>query len=88
MSNRRRLRRERLEYYLIYLILAYRYLIWTASFLLLAFAIALMFIDPVAGYMVLLPTMYLLLLGTSYNVAVYTSKIGAWIATLWSNDDG
>ena len=87
MSNRRRQRREQLEYYLTHLILAYRYLILTASFLLLAFAIALVFINPIAGYMVLLPTMYLLLLGTFYDVVVLTARLGAWIAMLWSHDD-
>jgi hypothetical protein len=87
MSNRRRLRREQLEYYLTHLILAYRYLIWAVSFLLLAFAIALMLTSPIAGYMILLLVMYLLLLGTWYDMVVLTARLGAWIATLWSQDD-
>jgi len=37
--------------------------------------------------MILLLVTYLLLLGTSYSVAVYTARLGAWIATLWRQDE-
>lgn len=29
----------------------------------------------------------LLLLGSSYNVVVYTARLGAWIGTLWRSDN-
>ena len=87
MSNRRRLARERLEYYLVYLILAYRRLILIVGLLLLVYAIATMFINPLAGTTILLPAIFLLMLSNSFNVALYTARLGAWIGTLWRNDD-
>lgn len=87
MSNRRRLARERLEYYLVYLILAYRRLTWIVGLLLLVYALAMMVASPFAGIVTLLPALFLLLLGNSYNIAVYTARLGAWIGTLWRYDD-
>jgi hypothetical protein len=87
MSNRRRLARERLEYYLTYLILAYRRLILIVSLLLLAYATTMIITSPLAGTATLLPAIYLLLLGNSYNIVVYTARLGAWIGTLWRHDD-
>ena len=87
MSNRRRLDRERLEYYLTYLILAYRRLIFIAGILLLIYAIATMFINLPGSFVALVPAMYLLLLSNSYNTTVYTARLGAWIGTLWRRDD-
>jgi len=87
MSNRRRLARERLEYYLVYLILAYRRLILIVGLLLLVYAIATMFINPLAGTTILLPAIFLLMLSNSFNVALYTARLGAWIGTLWRNDN-
>jgi hypothetical protein len=87
MSNRRRLARERLEYYLVYLILAYRHLILIVGLLLSVYAIATIFADRIAGFIVLLPAIFLFLLGSSYNAIVYTARLGAWIGTLWRHDD-
>ena len=87
MSNRKRLARERLEYYLVYLILAYRPLILIDGSLLLVFAIANIFLNRIAGFAALLPVIFLLLLGNSYNVVVYTARLVAWIATLWGQED-
>ncbi len=87
MSNRRRLARERLEIYLVHLLLAYRPLILISGLLLLAYVLATFFIYPLAGYMVLVPALYLLLLGTSYTVALYTARLAAWISTLGRYDD-
>jgi hypothetical protein len=87
MSNRRRLARERLEYYLVYLILAYRRLILIVGLLLLIYAVTTIFMNRIAGFSALLPAMYLLLLGNSYNAVVYTARLGAWIGTLWRNDN-
>jgi hypothetical protein len=83
MSNRRQLARERLEYYLVYLILAYRRLILIVGLILLVFAIANIFLNRIAGFAALLPAILLLLLSNSYNAVVYTARLGAWIGTLW-----
>ena len=87
MSNRRRLDRERLEYYLTYLILAYRRLIFIAGLLLLIYAFMTMFINLPGGIVALIPAIYLLLLSNSYNISVYTARLGAWIGTIWRHDE-
>jgi hypothetical protein len=87
MANRRQLARERLEYYLVYLILAYRRLILIVGLLFLAYAVVTILVYRTAGFTALLPAIFLLLLGSSYNVVVYTALLGAWIATLWRHDD-
>jgi hypothetical protein len=87
MSYRRRLDRERLEYYLTYLILAYRRLIFIAGLLLLVYAVITMFTNLRGSILVLIPAMYLLLLSNSYNITVYTARLGSWIGTLGKPDD-
>jgi len=87
MSNRRRLARERLEIYLVHLLLAYRYLILTCGLLLLFFAVTMLIIDARVGAAALLPAIYLLLLSSSYHVVLYTARLGAWIGTLGRYDD-
>lgn len=49
MSNRRRLARERLEIYLVHLILMCRRLTLIVGLLLLAYAVTTIFVDQVAG---------------------------------------
>jgi hypothetical protein len=87
MSNRRRLARERLEIYLVHLILAYRWLILTVGLLLLAYAITVMIASPLAGVAILVPAVYLLLLGSSYNLVAYTARLGAWVTTFGMRED-
>ena len=87
MSNRRRLARERLEIYLVHLLLAYRYLFMIVGLLLLAYAFSNMFVSPLTGLTVLLPAVFLLLLSNSFHVVLYTARLAAWIATLWRQDD-
>jgi len=87
MSKRRRLAKEQLEYYLVYLILAYRHLILIVGLILLVYAIATIFLNRIAGFAALLPVIFLLLLGNSYNVVVYSARLVAWIATLWRQED-
>jgi hypothetical protein len=87
MSNRRRLARERLEIYLVHLLLAFRPLILLSGLLLLAYVFVTVFIYPFAGYAVLVPSVYLILLGSSYNIALYTARLGAWIGTIGRHDD-
>ena len=87
MSNRRRLARERLEIYLVHLLLAFRPLILISGLLLMAYVFVTVFIYPFAGYVVLVPSVYLILLGSSYNIALYTARLGAWIGTIGRHDD-
>lgn len=87
MSNRRRLARERLEIYLVHLLLAYRWLIIIVGLLLAAYAIAMLIVSPFVGLATALPAVFLLLLGNSYHVVVYTARLGAWIATLWRQEE-
>ena len=82
MSNRRRLARERLEIYLVHLLMAYRHLIFIGGLLLLVFGIAVLFTCPQAGISILLPALVMLLVGSTYQVLVFTARIGAWIATI------
>lgn len=87
MSNRRRLARERLEIYLVHLLLAFRPLILVGGLLLLGYAIIALLYSSTAGFAALLPAIFLLLLGSSYNVTLYTARLGAWIATLGRHAD-
>jgi hypothetical protein len=87
MFNRRRLRRERLEIYLVHLIMAYRPLILITGLLLLAYASFTLFKHLLAGSLVLLPAVFLLFLSNSYNVVLYTARLAAWLGTLWDHDD-
>jgi len=87
MSNRRRLACERLEIYLVHLLLMYRRLILIVGLLLLVYAIASIFFSQIAGYATLIPAVFLVLLGYSYNAVVYTARLGAWIGTLWRHDN-
>lgn len=87
MSNRQRLARERLEIYLVHLILMYRRLILIVGMLLLASAATTILVNRAADFAALLPAVFLLLLSNSYNAVVYTARMGAWIGTLWRNDN-
>ena len=87
MSNRRRLARERLEIYLVHLLLAFRPLLFGGGVLLLVYAIVAMIASSPAGFASLVPAVFLLLLSSSYNVTLYTARLGAWIGTLWRNGD-
>jgi len=83
MSNRRRLARERLEIYLVHLLLAYRRFIFITGLFLLLYSLAALVYSPFFGFASLIPALYLLLLSNSYPVTLYTARLGAWIGTLW-----
>jgi len=69
MSNRQRLARERLEIYLVHLLMAYRPLIFIVGVLLLVYSIANLFINPLVGFASLLPALYLLLISHCYGLS-------------------
>lgn len=83
MSTRRRLARERLEIYLVHLLLAYRRYIFIVGLLLFVYGSVTLFINSLVGFASLVPAIYLLLLSNSYPVTLYTARLGAWIGTLW-----
>jgi len=87
MSNRRRLARERLEIYLVHLLMAYRRLIFFLGLLLLVYAVIFLFINSLVGFASLVPAAYLLLLSNSYPITLYTARMGSWIGTLWRHED-
>jgi len=74
MSNRRRLARERLEIYLVHLILAYRRLIFLSGLFLLIYAVTIMFTSLFVGNALLLPAIFLLVVSNSFNAALYTTR--------------
>lgn len=82
MSNRQRLARERLEIYLVQLILIYRRFIWVIGMLLLIYAGVMLLMNSVMGFAALVPALYLFILGNSYTAVLYTARLGAWIGTL------
>jgi hypothetical protein len=82
MFNRNRLDRERMEVYLVHLLLAWRPLLLVGGLLLLAYAFSVMVRSFFAGGVMLLLAAFPLLLGYSYHAVVFTARLGAWIATL------
>jgi len=87
MSNRQRLAREKLEIYLVHLLLAYRRYIFIVGLFLLVYGGITLFINPLVGFASLLPALYLLLLSNSYPILLYTARLGAWVGTLGREKD-
>lgn len=86
MFNRRRLARERLEIYLVHLILSYRHMTLVVGLLLLAAASTTTVTYPLAGSVIWMTAAFLLSLSLSFRVALYTARLGAWVGTLWGHD--
>jgi hypothetical protein len=76
MFNRRKLARERIEVYLVHLLLAYQYWIFRGGLVILVLGVAVILVHPPAGYPFLLPAFYLILLSSSYRIVLYTARIG------------
>jgi hypothetical protein len=85
--NRRRLRHERLEIYLVHLVMAYRPLILITGLLMLAYASLIMFTHLLASILILMPAIFLLVLYHSFSLLVFTARLLAWLGTLWGNED-
>ena len=82
MFNRKKLDRERLEIYLVYLLLAARPFILICGLFLLVFSILILNKSLYSGIVLLIGAAYLLSLGSSFRIALLTAKWGAWLATL------
>ena len=86
MTTRRQLARERLEIYLVHLLLAYRRLLFFVGLLLLTYVIAILFENRLAGCVALVFAVFILLLSNSFKLVLYTARVSAWVTTLWWND--
>ena len=82
MYNRRRLKREKLEIYLVYLLLGYRYLNLIVGIFLLAYAIVVLSKKVLSGLLLLLPAALMLLLSFSFDAVHYLARVIAWTATI------
>lgn len=87
MSNRRRLDRERLEVYFLYLLLRYRQIILISGGIILLYAISMLFWSLPAAFAAVVPAASLLMIAFSYHAALYTARFGAWVACLWRRED-
>lgn len=87
MSNRRRLDRERLEVYLLTVLLAHRPKLLLAGLILLIYAGVVLPLSLPMGSIALLPAALLILLACSYQAALYVARAGAWVATIWKGQD-
>lgn len=87
MFNRKRLDRERLEVYLVHLLLAYRTLTLMCGMILLVFSAAILAQSLLLGSLMLTAAALLLGLGLSYRAVVLTARLGAWAVVLLKKND-
>ena len=87
ISKRRQLDRERLEVYLLQLLLAYRPLIQVMGLLLLVLAFVTFLFSPPAGTLSLGLAVVFLMPTLSYPAMLYLARAGAWIGTAWKRED-
>ena len=81
MTKRRNLERERLEVYLLYILLANRQLFRICGLLILLYSIVALLILPESGKVTLGLAILLNIPFYSYQGTVYLAKIGAWVGT-------
>jgi hypothetical protein len=86
MYNRKRLDRERMEVYLVHLLLKYRGWIMVGGISMLVYAVATVIASPLAGTILAAVAAVPLLIAGSYRAVVFAARLGAWIGTLGSND--
>jgi hypothetical protein len=82
MKKRRNLDRERLEVYLLYLLLAYRPFFRFSALLILLSALVAWSLSPIMSSIALGTAVLLAALSYSYQAALYAAKIGAWVGTI------
>ena len=86
MSTQKRLDRERLEAYCVYLLLSYRPLIFVCGLVILIYSLVTTIKFPVFGGVLIIIASFLILLGSSFQLVLFTARLGAWIATLGRNE--
>ena len=82
MSQRKRLDREGLEFYLLNLLLIYRPLLWVSGVVILLYAIVTFFLYPLGGIIALVAAIFLILITLSFPLTLRVAKLGAWLGTL------
>ncbi len=82
MFNRKKLDRERLEMYLVHLLLSYRPLIVICGLSLLLISTGLLIVSLLLGSIIGVIAAFALLLGFSYPAVLFTARLWAWVATL------
>ena len=86
MFNRKKLDRERLEAYLVYLLLRVRLLIAACGLFLLVYAIATIVQSFLFSAALILAAVYLVLLSSSFEVVLWTARTAAWLATVGNRE--
>ena len=82
MFNRKKLTRERLEMYLVYLFLQHRKLLIIIGIILLFYGLSLMFVSVIAGAVCLLIAFIPFLLGTSFKAILLFARLIVWLDML------
>ncbi len=82
MFNRKKLDRERMEAYLVYILLRARPLIAVCGLFLLVYSIAVLLQSLLIGCILVLVAAYVICLSTSFRIVVLTAHFAAWLATV------
>ena len=83
MTNKRNIDRERLEVYLLHLLLSFRPMLQLGGLILLIASLVAFGPSPLLGCIVLGLALFLLLPTFSYQMTLYLARLGAWVGTLW-----
>lgn len=81
MSQRKRLDREGLKFYLLNLLLIYRPIFQIGGIVILVYAIATISLYPFGSMIALAVAAFLFLLRFSFALTLYISKFGVWLGT-------
>ena len=82
MSDRKRLDKDGLEFYLLNHILAYRPLLQIGGGLILVYAIATFLSFPLGSIVALIISAFFFLITFSYPLTLRIAKFGVWLGTL------
>jgi hypothetical protein len=87
MSSPKKLKREKLEVYLVNLLMAYRPLMLLSGFTLLIFGLVAISISLPASLITMGLALSLFMLAYSYQALLFFAKLCANIGTIWYQDD-
>lgn len=86
MFNRKKLDRERLEAYLVYILLRARPLIAVCGLFLLVYSIIVLLQSLLIGCILILAAVYVISLSSSFRIVVLTARWWAWLVTLGQSE--
>jgi hypothetical protein len=86
MFNRKKLDREKLEVYFVYLLLAARPLLMICGIFLSVYSFLMTSVSYILSGLLFSVAVYLFILSYSYPVVLFSARLGAWIATLRERD--